>query len=103
MSKPTPEELLLQILATTLLINAQGRWHAFFNLCGHVGRAYVYLRPLDHDYDAAVGKPAETPQKDARFTATNLHTYPISEDEARRDLMCLLAWTQGYLTMETAV
>ena len=101
MKKPTPEELLLQILATVLLINAQGRWHAFLNVCGHVGVAYVYLHPSDHDYDAA-GRTGDHPQKDAKFTATNLHAWPISQVEARQNLIDLLAWTQGYLTMEAA-
>lgn len=102
MKKPTTEELLLQILSTVLLINAQGRWHAFLNLCGHVGTAYVYLNPSDHNYDAAAGKPGAKPEKSARFTATNLTSWSASEDEARQNLIDLLAWTQGFLTMEAA-
>ncbi|WP_430445517.1 MAG: hypothetical protein ACQZ2J_30320 [Pseudomonas piscis] len=102
MNKPTPEELLLQILSTVLLINTQGRWHAFLNVCGHVGVAYVYLHPSDHDYEAAAGKPSDNPQKDAKFTATNRHPWPVAKDEARQNLIDLLAWTQGYLTMEAA-
>ncbi len=102
MKKATPEELLLQILSTVLLINAQGHWHAFLNVCGHVGMAYVYLHPSDHDYQAAAGKTDDSLQKDAKFAATNLHSWPVSEDEARQNLIDLLAWTQGYLTMEAA-
>lgn len=102
MNKPTTEELLLQILSTILLINAQGRWHAFLHLCGHVGAAYVYLNPSDHDYEAARSKHSANPEKSAKFTATNLSSWPASEDEARQNLIDLLAWTQGYLSMEAA-
>ncbi|MBF6030809.1 hypothetical protein ICY20_23965 [Pseudomonas sp. P115] len=97
---PTIEELMLQILSTCLLINAQGKWHAFYNLSGHVGTATVTLRPIDHDYDSKGF--FTTPHMDVVFASTTTWPERITEVEGQRNLIDLLAWTQGYLAVEAA-
>lgn len=98
--KLTIEELMLQILSTCLLINAQGKWHAFYSLAGHVGDIDVRLRPTDYNYDA--DHPKKTPSKSAGFTSTGLFPERITEEQARQELLDLLSWTQGYLNVEAA-
>ena len=101
MNKITPEELQLQILSTCLLINSQGKWHAFYSLASHIGAVDVRLVPSDHDYQ--VNTLADKPNKTATYTSTNRHPWPyIREDDARKALIDLLAWTQGFLDKEAA-
>ncbi|MBK3431428.1 hypothetical protein JJD84_11405 [Pseudomonas fluorescens] len=99
-TKPTTEELMLQILSTCLLINAQGNWHAFYGLSGHVGDIDVTLRPTNYDYDAK-DRPKH-PHKSAAFTSTHRFPERITEELARQELIDLLAWTQSYLDMDAA-
>lgn len=99
--KPTLEELLLQILSTCLLINAQGKWHAFYSIVAHCGYVDVTIDPSDTDYQAATRKVRES--RMATFTRTNRHHYyGLTEDTARQELIDLLAWLQGYLSTEVA-
>jgi hypothetical protein len=101
MSDLTLEELNLQILATCLLINTQGKWHAFYSLSGHVGQADVRITSSDNDYQ--VYDPARWATKDATFTSTSRHQNEWLTEEARRhSLIDLLAWTQSHLSMEAA-
>lgn len=101
MNKLTPEELLLQILATCLLINTQGKWHAFYSLAAHVGTIDVRVTSSDNDYQAK--NLHNGVMKEATFTSTNRHPHTyLTEDTARQALIDLLAWTQGHLNMEAA-
>lgn len=101
MNNLTLEELNLQILATCLLINTQGKWHAFFSLSGHVGGVDVRIAPSSTNYQDLSPKPWAV--KDATFTSTNRHQYSwVTEETARQSLIDLLAWTQNYLSMEAA-
>ncbi|AWY39439.1 hypothetical protein DKY63_05790 [Pseudomonas putida] len=98
MNHTTPEELLLQILSTCLLINTQGKWHAFFDLAGHVGQVDVRVVPSNTNYHAR--KPGDTARQQATFTSTD--QYPsehLTEEHFRQALVDLLAWTQGYINM----
>lgn len=100
MNTLTCEELLLQILATCLLINIQGNWHAFYDLSGHVGTVYVRLVHADTDYQD--GKHTFF-GRDATFTSTKSHPrLELTEDLACQRLMEVLAWVQGYLNKEAA-
>ncbi|MDR6580743.1 hypothetical protein [Pseudomonas extremaustralis] len=98
--KLTIEELALQILSTCLLINAQGKWHAFYGLSGRVGGIDVRLRPTDYDYGA--DHPQKTPYKSVAFTSTELFPERTTEEQARQELIDLLSWTQRYLDVEAA-
>lgn len=101
MNKLTPQELQFQILSTCLLINSQGKWHAFYSLSSHVGSVDVRLVPSDHDYRSEID--ISHPNKTAIFTSTNRHPWPyITEDVARKALTDLLIWTQGFLDGEAA-
>lgn len=102
MNKLTLEELLLQILSTVLLINAQGKWHAFYDLHGHTGTVDIWLLPSDHDYQSREAT-SNRPRLGAAFTSTNRHPTPVPEDLARKSLIELLAWTQSHLNMEAPV
>ncbi|WP_431494846.1 hypothetical protein [Pseudomonas brassicacearum] len=96
MTKLTLEELLLQILSTCLLINAQEKWHAFYDLSAHVGMVEVRITPSDTDYQSPNRQPWEA--KSAAYTSTRQHPNRYqTEDSARESLIELLAWTQGYL------
>lgn len=99
--KPTLEELILQILATCLLINSQMKWHAHFGLHAHCGLISVYLQPADTDYQDPNRRSA--PSRDVKFTGTRQRpdSY-LSEDQSRQLLIDLLAWLQGHLIMEAA-
>lgn len=101
MKKLTLEELQLQILATCLLINTQGKWHAFYGLSAHVGTVDVRITSSDTDYHAK--NLHGWAMQEATFTSTNRYPNPyLTEDTARQALIDLLAWTQGYLNMEAA-
>lgn len=101
MNKPTIEELLLQILSTCLLVNAQGKWHAHFQVSAHVGWVDVYIQPADTDYQDT-NRP-HAANKYAIFTETPGHPHPdLTEDGVRQSLMELLAWAQSHLSMEAA-
>lgn len=101
MNNPTLEELHLQILATCLLINTQGKWHAFFSLAAHVGSVDVRIAPSNTDYQNPA--PEQWAVKHATFTSTNRHQYEwVTEETGRQSLIDLLAWTQTYLSMEAA-
>lgn len=101
MSTITSEALQYQILSTCLLINTQGKWHAFFYLSSHVGSIDVCLKPSDYDY--ASKTHASHPNKTAIYTSTNRHPWPcITEDDARKALTELLVWTQSFLDVEAA-
>ncbi|WP_160286522.1 hypothetical protein [Pseudomonas knackmussii] len=101
MNKPTTEALVLQILSACLLINTQGKWHAHFHLVAHCGWVDVWMEPSDTDYqDTSRPRP---PSKYVTFTGTTRHPQSsLTEDEACQNLTELLAWVQGYLSMEAA-
>ena len=101
MSTITPEALQFQILSTCLLINSQGKWHAFYYLSSHVGSVEVRLKPSDYDYASTTY--ASHPNKTAIYTSTNHCPWLcISEDDARKALTELLVWTQSFLAVEAA-
>lgn len=97
--KPTIEELLLQLLSTCLLIAQQGKWHAHFDYSPHVGRAFVWIYSADNSYQSPDSAPVA--RQEAKFHVRNF-TEKFPEDEARQDLFDLLAFTQGFLSMEAA-
>jgi hypothetical protein len=101
MNHLTLEELCAQIMAACLLINSQGKWHAFYDFSGHVGQIEVRLVPSDHDYQS--GKADKWQRMDATFTSTNRHQNPwLTEETARQALVNLLAWTHSYTSVEAA-
>ncbi len=98
MNHYTQEELLLQILSTCLLINSQGKWHAFFELAGHVGTADVRVISSSTNYQARKSYDQEV--HSAIFTPTNQHPHEhLTEEDFRQALVDLLARTQGYINM----
>ncbi|MDN6872922.1 hypothetical protein QO209_10740 [Pseudomonas citronellolis] len=101
MNKPTFEELILQILATCLLINSQMKWHAHFTLFAHCGLISVHVQPADTDYQAPQRPRPDS--RDAKFTGTlqRPDSY-LTEAQSRQQLIDMLAWTQSYLSMEAA-
>jgi len=101
MSKPTFEELILQILATCLLINSQMKWHAHFTLFAHCGLISVHVQPADTDYQATQHPRPDS--RDAKFTGTlqRPDSY-LTENQSRQQLTDTLAWLQGYLSGEAA-
>lgn len=89
--KPTIEELLLQIVSTVLIINQQGKWHAFLDLQGHVSAFSVRVSSADTNY------------QDRSHEADRRNGYWDSgwqDQQACRDkLTSTLTWLQGYLDM----
>jgi len=96
MNPLTPEQLLMQILAAVLLINSQGKWHAFFNLAGHAGRVDVKIAPAGYDWTGdPTGKwPGTT--NHAQLTATE------RDPDPQPGLLDLLDWTKSHLATEAA-
>ncbi|MFJ4193968.1 hypothetical protein [Pseudomonas sp. NPDC089534] len=102
MSNHTAEELAIQILSTCLLVTAQGKWHAHFQFAAHVGWIEVRVRPSTHNYDSGEAPPPAA-MKWATISGLNpslCYSRPTEED-ARQNLMKLLAWVQSHLDMGT--
>lgn len=94
---PTIEKLLLQIAYVCLHITAQGKWHAFYNLSGHVERVDVYVYPADTNYQ----EPSErTLSAQASYRTTPewaSESEAVRHGEARDSLMRLLSALEPYL------
>lgn len=89
--KPTINQLVLQIAETVLRVNAQGRWHGFFQYSGHVELIDLYFRPAGTDYQ----QPERAPTR-----SRNVYTTPEmydSEAEMRRTLRELLSFAEDHL------
>lgn len=91
--KPNIDDLIVLILDTVLRINAQGRWHGYFSISGHVGKANLYFRPAGFDYSAPTENWPEVEHRDARF-APDL---PYTEDEALAEAREMLAFARLHL------
>jgi len=100
----TPEQLLMQILAAVLLINDQGKWFAFFEISGHVGKAIVRIVPADQELPDFPDTTSEAwERKSVFFTPTVQHPNPELTAAIGADrLIGLLDWTKNYLTTEPA-
>lgn len=89
--KTTVEELLLQIVSTALIINQQGKWHAFIDLQGHVSGLGVRVYSADTDYQ---DKSREAARRDCYWQGKYL-----SPQACQYELTSILTWLQGYLDM----
>ncbi|QMV65167.1 hypothetical protein VUJ49_08970 [Pseudomonas berkeleyensis] len=89
--KPTIEELLLQIVSTVLIINQQGKWHAFVDLQGHVCAFCVRVCSADTNYQ-------DTSHEVDRRTGY-WHSEHQKQQACLSALTRTLTWLQGYLDM----
>ena len=91
--KPTVNQLVLQIAETVLRVNAQGRWHGFFQFSGHVEEVDVYFRPAGTNYQQATERRAPV-RSHSVYTSADMHD---SEAAMRRALRELLAFAKEQL------
>lgn len=90
--KPTANKIVLQITETVLRVNAQGRWHGFFQFSGHVELIDLYFRPTGTDY-----QQPERPPTCSRNAYTTPEMYD-SEADMLRALHELHAFAKEHLT-----
>ena len=91
--KPTVNQLVLQIAEMVLRVNAQGRWHGFFQFSGHVEEVDVYFRPAGTNYQQATERRAPV-RSHSVYTSADMHD---SEAAMHRALRELLAFAKEHL------
>lgn len=86
-------QLVLEITETVLRVNAQGRWHGFFQYSGHVEEVDVYFRPAGTNYQQATEQHAPV-RSFSVYTSTDMHD---SEAAMHRELRKLLTFARKHL------
>lgn len=84
-------QLVLEITETVLRVNAQGRWHGFFQFSGHVEQVDLYFQPTDTNYQ----QPARARvYSRSVYTTADMHN---SEAAMHRELHKLLSFARKHL------